>query len=165
MTPARLTPASRRGASLTEVLMALMIMAIGLSSIFTLFPLSIVRSVRATQLTNSQLMYRNVEQLFRVKPDYFAVHYRSGTNNSTWPTKNTYSLGEKIDPGGNFLRITDFARFRNTVSVQVPFLNYQVKEAWDNSVNPRVPATNGNRGATVPQWPIENNTVAVSRFR
>ena len=41
----------RRGVTLTEVLMSLMIMSIGISSVAVLFPLSMLRSLQATQRT------------------------------------------------------------------------------------------------------------------
>lgn len=45
----------RSGATLVEVLMALLVMAIGVTSVFTLFPLSILKAVKANQLTNAKL--------------------------------------------------------------------------------------------------------------
>lgn len=55
-------PLRRRiGMTLTEVLMALMVMGIGLVSVITLFPLSILRSVEATKLTNATATRINAE--------------------------------------------------------------------------------------------------------
>lgn len=51
--------ASRGGATLTEVLMALLVMGLGLVSVATLFPLSLLRSVEATKLTNATLLRIN----------------------------------------------------------------------------------------------------------
>ncbi|MBX3444530.1 MAG: hypothetical protein KF774_19170 [Planctomyces sp.] len=56
-------PASRSGATLTEVLMSLLIMGVGILSVITLFPISMLRSIQATQLTNARLMRQNAEQV------------------------------------------------------------------------------------------------------
>lgn len=61
-TSRRARPSRRRlGMTLTEVLMALMVMGIGLVSVITLFPLSILRSVEATKLTNATATRINAE--------------------------------------------------------------------------------------------------------
>ncbi|MFN7868522.1 MAG: prepilin-type N-terminal cleavage/methylation domain-containing protein, partial [Planctomyces sp.] len=43
------------GVTLTEVLMSLMIMSIGISSVMVLFPISVLRSAQSTQLTNAAI--------------------------------------------------------------------------------------------------------------
>jgi Tfp pilus assembly protein PilV len=53
--------ARRGGTTLTEVLMALLVMGIGLTSVISLFPLSMLRSVEATKLTNATLARINAE--------------------------------------------------------------------------------------------------------
>lgn len=52
----------RNAATLTEVLMAIFIMSIGVVSVITLFPLAILRAVHATQLTNSKVLEENIEE-------------------------------------------------------------------------------------------------------
>ena len=64
-----LTRMDRRGVTLTEVLMSLMIMAIGVTSVMTLFPIATLRSAQATRLTNSALLKYNVEALLDARPD------------------------------------------------------------------------------------------------
>lgn len=59
---------SRRGATLVEVLMALLVMAVGVVSVFTLFPLSIMRSIKANQLTNAKLVEENARQIILANP-------------------------------------------------------------------------------------------------
>ncbi|MEZ6132073.1 MAG: hypothetical protein R3C59_25720 [Planctomycetaceae bacterium] len=49
--------------------MSLMIMSIGISSVAVLFPLSMLRSLQATQLTNAALLKRNVETLIEEQPE------------------------------------------------------------------------------------------------
>ena len=53
----------RSGVTLTEVLMSLMIMSIGISAVAVLFPISVLRSVQATQLTNAAILKRNAQAL------------------------------------------------------------------------------------------------------
>lgn len=62
-------PARRGGVTLTEVLMATMLMGIGVVTLATLFPISIMRSIRATQLTNATILRYNVESLINVDKD------------------------------------------------------------------------------------------------
>lgn len=57
-----------RGVTLTEVLMSLMIMSIGVSAVIVLFPISVLRSVQATQLTNAAILKRNIESELRQNP-------------------------------------------------------------------------------------------------
>ena len=59
----------RSGVTLVEVLMALMIMAIGVSSVAVLFPISVLRSIQATQLTNGAIVKYNVESIVDIKPE------------------------------------------------------------------------------------------------
>lgn len=86
---------NRSAATLTEVLMALLIMSIGIVSVITMFPLAVLRSIQATNLTNSRLLKENVEQVVRTQ------HYRPGT-----PT----------DPAFHF-DLTNQSTIRHTVSV------------------------------------------------
>lgn len=53
--------AARGGTTLTEVLMALLVMGIGLVSVATLFPLSLLRSIEATKLTSATLLRINAQ--------------------------------------------------------------------------------------------------------
>jgi len=54
-------PAGIAGATLAETLMAMLVMSIGVVSLATLFPLSVVRTVQATQLTNAANLRYNAE--------------------------------------------------------------------------------------------------------
>lgn len=65
--------ARRGGATLTEVLMALLVMGIGLVSVATLFPLSLLRSVEATKLTNATLCRINAQA--RIKASVWVDTY------------------------------------------------------------------------------------------
>ena len=62
--------ADRGGVTLVEVLMALMIMSIGVASVAVLFPISVLRSIQATQLTNAAILKLNMETILDVQPQY-----------------------------------------------------------------------------------------------
>ncbi len=51
-----LQPVGLRGTTLTEVLMAILVMGVGILSVMTLFPIAYLRSVQGTQLTNSTIL-------------------------------------------------------------------------------------------------------------
>lgn len=59
---------ARHGATLTEVLMSLLIFSIGIVSVFTLFPVSLLSSIWATQVTNSKILVDNVTEIVRSRP-------------------------------------------------------------------------------------------------
>ena len=61
-------PSLRNGVTLIEVLMSLMIMSIGLTSVMVLFPIAVLRSVQSTQLTNAAILKYNIEAQLRRDP-------------------------------------------------------------------------------------------------
>jgi hypothetical protein len=91
--------ARRSGATLTEVLMSLLVMSIGIVSVITIFPISLLRSIQATQLTNARLIRHNAEDTFRI-PRREAV-----LNNVTYDVLN-YSCLPKILPAAQTFRGT-----------------------------------------------------------
>ena len=58
----------RHGVTLIEVLMSLMIMSIGVSAVMVLFPISVLRSVQATQLTNAAILKYVAEAIVQMQP-------------------------------------------------------------------------------------------------
>lgn len=68
----------RAGTSLTEVLMSLMIMSIGVVSVATLFPISALRTLEANKQTNSTIARFTAEALVDVDPQ--VVHNPDGVN-------------------------------------------------------------------------------------
>ena len=74
----------RRGSTLTEVLIALLIMSIGLVSLAVLFPMSVLRSIKASQLTNATDARYNAESALDQFPmivrDPDGTTITSGTN-------------------------------------------------------------------------------------
>lgn len=88
-------PQKRRGATLVEVLMALLVMAIGVTSIFTLFPLSILRTIKASQLTNSKLVFENAREVILANPQLVtgAPPWQPGMTVGTRPTYTPVGTG------------------------------------------------------------------------
>lgn len=76
----------RTGATLVEVLMALLVMAIGVTSVFTLFPLALLKSVKANQLTNAKLYENSIRELVLTSPQLI-------TGAPTWDRNTTYGAG------------------------------------------------------------------------
>ena len=66
---------NRDGATLVEILMSLMVMSIGLVSVASLFPMSMLRSMQATQLTGSALLGFQCEDYLRAFPELTRNHY------------------------------------------------------------------------------------------
>lgn len=84
LTPPELNPSlPRRGATLVEVLMALLIMAVGVTSVFTLFPISILKAVKANQVTNAKL-YEGAIQ------DTLLTHSQLWTGAPEWRENTVY---------------------------------------------------------------------------
>ena len=61
--------APRKGVTLTEVLMSLMIMSIGVSAVAVLFPISTLRSIQANRLTHGAILKYNVEGILQAEPN------------------------------------------------------------------------------------------------
>lgn len=74
---------TRRGATLVEVLMALLIMAVGVTSVVTLFPLAIMKAVKAHQLTDAKL-YENAIK------DTLLTHSQLWTGAPEWSENTVY---------------------------------------------------------------------------
>lgn len=88
---------SSAGATLVEVLMSLLILAIGVVPIFTLFPVSLLSSIKANQLTTTRLFADQVAATMISRPEM--VMGAPG-----WNPNQTYSPGTIITssiPVGN----------------------------------------------------------------
>lgn len=99
----RFTPAVSRfesdrfGATLSEILISLMVMSIGVVSLATLFPISVLRSIQATQLTNATIHRLNAEQLIELYPRL--IHNPDWPNNSNLAEhESEYSAGGRDNP-------------------------------------------------------------------
>ena len=74
---------TRHGATLVEVLMALLIMAVGVTSVVTLFPLAILKAVRAHQLTDAKLFENSIK-------DTLLTHSPLWTGAPEWTESTMY---------------------------------------------------------------------------
>ena len=83
----RSVAAVRIGATLSEVLVSLMIMSIGLVSVATMFPLSMVRAIQATHKTNATVLRRNAETIMEIanaQQVYFDSRIKPGVNDGRY---------------------------------------------------------------------------------
>jgi len=99
MLPSRVRP----GATLIEVLMSLLIMSIGIGMVFGLFPLAILSSIRATQLTNSVILQDNVRQLVHTIPQLLEPPFGDPWDSTLtwkgqWQPRTHYKPGDIVMP-------------------------------------------------------------------
>ncbi|HET6424360.1 MAG TPA: hypothetical protein VFG20_11790, partial [Planctomycetaceae bacterium] len=78
-----------RGVTLSEVLVSLLVMSVGVVAVATLFPLSVFRTIQATQLTNAAQLRYNFEGMAGAKPELYA-----GTQ--AWQPNKEYVPGDLI---------------------------------------------------------------------
>ncbi len=97
------TQPTRTGATLTEVLVSLLIFSVGIVSVFTLFPVSLLSSIQATKLTNSKILADNIVDLVRTNPELLhppvdPTASPAQTWKGFWKNNNSYSTGDVIWP-------------------------------------------------------------------
>jgi len=85
---------SRAGTTLSEVLISLAVMSIGVVSLATLFPISVLRSFQANQLTNSANLRYNVEAMLSVRPELYAI----GAPWEAAKSSPQYAPGDMVTP-------------------------------------------------------------------
>lgn len=131
----------RKGVTLTEVLMSLMIMSIGISSVAVLFPISVLRSVQASQLTNAAILKYNAEALMRIHNAF--IFDPNGDGDLDEHIGARIERRYIIDPMGYFQITSAGSAFEATTDVGTLF-----------AVDPRTPTISGNnvgaRGAA--EW-------------
>lgn len=81
----------RTGATLSEVLISLLVMSVGVVSVAALFPISVLRSVQASQLTNAANLRYNVEALLSVRPEIVSVA-------QSWRPSTVYGANSLVSP-------------------------------------------------------------------
>lgn len=94
----------RSGATLTEVLMAMMIMAIGVSMVMSLFPISVLRTLQATQLTNATILSQNVKTLLEMDSN---IAFDPDYNNNSLEHTTSGNQNYIVDPVGYGVRYGD----------------------------------------------------------
>lgn len=110
-TPCRITPVAHHphpaGATLTEVLMALLVMSVGVVAVITLFPLSLVSSIRASQLTTAKIFKDNIEEMVHIVPEVLSPPFDNGIwhdglnlagAGTYWQPLTQYNEGDVILP-------------------------------------------------------------------
>lgn len=99
----------RAGATLTEVLMALLVMSVGVVAVITLFPLSLVSSIRASQLTTAKIFKDNIEEMVHIVPEMLSPPFDASIWNTPpglnlagagtyWQPLTQYNEGDVILP-------------------------------------------------------------------
>tara|TARA_R110002111_G_scaffold262702_1_gene340344 strand:- start:50577 stop:51944 length:1368 start_codon:yes stop_codon:yes gene_type:complete len=105
---------NRSGVTLMEVLMSVMIMGLGVIPLASLFPISVQRSVQATQLTNATVLRYNAEALIDAFPQRF-VFDPDGTLDDNGHIRHQRSNRKYIvDPLGAYYARTDSTGFEDS---------------------------------------------------
>lgn len=118
----------RSGATLTEVLMSLLIFSIGIVSVFTLFPVSLLSSIQATKLTNSKILADNINEIIRTRPSLIL-------GGEPWLPGKAYETDDWVFPSASSGHLTPAHR-----------LGYQsLANFTSQTVEPRWPIQAGNR--------------------
>ncbi len=81
----------RGGTTLSEVLISLLVMSVGVVSLATLFPISVLRSVQATQLTNATNLRFNAQEMARAVPQIRTV-------GNAWEPQTSYQQNAWVVP-------------------------------------------------------------------
>ncbi len=89
----------RRGTSLSEVLVSTLVMSIGVVALATLFPISVLRSIQASQLTNAANLRYNAEAQARAVPELINIGVE-------WQPAATYNQFDVVVPTLNVRRKT-----------------------------------------------------------
>ncbi len=82
---------NRTGATLSEALIALAVMAIGVISLASLFPISVLKTAKANQLTISTGIRYNAESMMKVYPWIFSDPNPQDTGPNGIPDGNPYN--------------------------------------------------------------------------
>ena len=100
----------RDGVTLTEVLVSVLVMSIGVISVAALFPIAVLRSAQATTLTSATILKQNTESVIDVFPEL--VHDPDGDSQPDSLADNGgiqehFSSNYIVDPLGLFLAYKD----------------------------------------------------------
>lgn len=102
---------NRRGVTLMEVLMSVMIMGLGVIPLATLFPISVQRSVQATQLTNATVLRYNAEALIDAFPQPFVFDPDGTLNANGHIAHQRRNRNYVVDPLGAYYAGVDSTGF------------------------------------------------------
>lgn len=102
---------ARHGVTLTEVLISLMIMSVGVSLVASLFPISVLRSIQATQLTNGAILKYNVEEAIAGAPE--VLFDPDGDGNIVEHFRQRSQRNYIVDPVGYYTHADDAGGLNN----------------------------------------------------
>lgn len=134
---------ARLGATLTEILIATLIMGIGVVSVFTLFPISVLRTVQATNRTNAKILKENTVDQISTSPDFLTA-FTPSTNAAPNSPLNNFNMRQQWAPrtnyGGPPVDVV-VPTMKPGTSVPRPWAYFQVTTA-------------GTSGITEPDWNV-----------
>lgn len=114
----QVSTSERHGVTLIEVLMSLMIMSIGVSAVMVLFPISVLRSVQATQLTNAAILKYAAEAIVQMQPQL--VFDPDGDGNLDEHIVNKVESRYIVDPSGYFALTSSGATYSTDPTLSIP---------------------------------------------
>lgn len=82
---------ARQGTTLSEVLISTLVMSIGVVALASLFPISVLRSIQASQLTNAANLRYNAEAQLRTVPELLQI-------GQVWQPATNYQVGDAVVP-------------------------------------------------------------------
>jgi hypothetical protein len=121
----------RRGATLTEVLMSMLILSIGVICLATLFPVGMLNSVRASKLTKATMLRNNCDAMLDILPHL--VHDPDLNGNVLEHNNRIYA----VDPfgfvhvGGSFGPLTRYHAGYNTDAKATNLV--MLPDNWDDN--------------------------------
>ncbi|MFP6700468.1 MAG: hypothetical protein VB861_01920 [Planctomycetaceae bacterium] len=121
----------RRGATLTEVLMSMLILSIGVICLATLFPVGMLNSVRASKLTKATMLRNNCDAMLDILPHL--VHDPDLDGNQLEHNNRIYA----VDPfgfvhvGGGFGPLTRYHAGYNTDAKATNLV--MLPDNWDDN--------------------------------
>ena len=124
---------SRTGAMLAEVLISIFVMGLGVVAVASLFPISVIRSVQATQLTSAAIFRGNAEAVIDILPQI--LHNPDGLAPvpPLTPPLAYHPINDPSHNGTNYVvDPAGFFRFRND------YLGYEYS-LGNNGVTPAAP--------------------------
>ncbi len=138
---------ARAAVTLSEVLISLMVMSIGVVSLATLFPISVLKSIQATQLTNATIHRQNAEHAVKLFP--WIIVNPDADN----PSAGATYLSEHVNAGGADNPTGTLSRFVvDPLGWNSPTLS-TVQSAFGNGGSGITnPISRYNGGFTVPQF-------------
>jgi hypothetical protein len=127
---------TRLGTTLSEVLVSTLVMSIGVVALATLFPISVLRSIQASQLTNAAVLRYNAESQLRTVPEIINI----GTE---WQPGKQYQQWDAVVPPlatrQSLPAAVYFAIASGTSGTREP--QWDFREGFNTKDDPVVPAS------------------------